>query len=58
MEVPQGVGLASLLPRSCDVEKLASLVQMPDTAFEFICIWVKVARSSAGWCCPVAILAD
>lgn len=42
----------------CHMEKLANLDLLPDTGFEVICFPVKVARGSAGWCRPVAILAD
>lgn len=38
------------------MEKLANLDQLPGTGFEVMAFPVKVARGSAGWCRPVAIL--
>lgn len=40
----------------CHMEKLGNLDQLPDTGFEVMCFPVKVARGSAGWCRPVAIV--
>ncbi len=42
----------------CHMEKLANLDQLPATGFEVIALPVKVARASAGWCRPVAILSE
>lgn len=40
----------------CHMEKLANLDQLPDHGFDVMCFPVKVARGSAGWCRPVAII--
>lgn len=40
----------------CHMEKLANLELLPATGFEVIALPVKVAKGSAGWCRPVAIL--
>lgn len=40
----------------CHMEKLANLHLLPATGFEVIALPVKVARGSAGWCRPVALL--
>lgn len=40
----------------CHMEKLANLDQLPSTGFEVIALPVKVAKGSAGWCRPVAIV--
>lgn len=40
----------------CHMEKLANLDQLPGTGFEVIALPVKIAKGSAGWCRPVAIL--
>ncbi|MEN8832312.1 cyclase family protein [Pacificibacter sp.] len=40
----------------CHMEKLANLDQLPGTGFEVIALPVKVAKGSAGWCRPVALL--
>ena len=40
----------------CHMEKLANLDQLPNTGFEVIALPVKVAKGSAGWCRPVAIM--
>jgi kynurenine formamidase len=40
----------------CHMEKLANLDLLPATGFEVIALPVKVARGSAGWCRPVAII--
>lgn len=40
----------------CHMEKLGNLEQLPATGFEVIALPVKVAKGSAGWCRPVAIL--
>ena len=40
----------------CHMEKLANLHLLPATGFEIIALPVKVARGSAGWCRPVALL--
>jgi len=42
----------------CHMEKLANLDQLPGTGFEVMAFPVKVARGSAGWCRPVAILEE
>jgi kynurenine formamidase len=38
------------------MEKLANLHLLPATGFDVIALPVKVARGSAGWCRPVALL--
>lgn len=40
----------------CHMEKLTNLDQLPGTGFDVIALPVKVARASAGWCRPVAVL--
>jgi len=40
----------------CHLEKLANLDQLPSTGFEVIALPIKVAKGSAGWCRPVAIV--
>ena len=40
----------------CHMEKLGNLELLPATGFEVIALPVKVAKGSAGWCRPVAIL--
>lgn len=40
----------------CHMEKLTNLDQLPSTGFEVIALPVKVAKGSAGWCRPVAIM--
>ncbi|MGQ7246329.1 cyclase family protein [Halomonas sp. V046] len=40
----------------CHMEKLANLNQLPDTGFDVICLPVKIARASAGWCRPIALV--
>lgn len=40
----------------CHMEKLANLDLLPATGFEVIALPVKVAKGSAGWCRPVALL--
>lgn len=42
----------------CHMEKLANLELLPSTGFDVVAFPVKVARGSAGWCRPVAILRD
>jgi kynurenine formamidase len=42
----------------CHMEKLANLHLLPATGFDVIALPVKVARGSAGWCRPVALLND
>jgi kynurenine formamidase len=42
----------------CHMEKLANLHLLPATGFEVIALPIKVARGSAGWCRPVAIVND
>ncbi len=42
----------------CHMEKLANLDQLPGTGFDVMAFPVKVARGSAGWCRPVAIMGD
>lgn len=42
----------------CHIEKLANLDKLPPHGFEVVALPVKVERASAGWCRPVAILAD
>ena len=41
----------------CHMEKLANLHLLPSTGFEVIALPVKVAKGSAGWCRPVALIA-
>ena len=38
------------------IEKMANLDQLPPTGFKIACFPVKIARASAGWVRPVAIL--
>ncbi|MDI4636140.1 MULTISPECIES: cyclase family protein [Halomonadaceae] len=40
----------------CHMEKLGNLHRLPATGFEVMCLPVKIARASAGWCRPVALL--
>lgn len=40
----------------CHMEKLGNLDQLPATGFDVMCFPVKVAKGSAGWCRPVAVL--
>lgn len=40
----------------CHMEKLSNLDRLPATGFEVIALPIKVARGSAGWCRPVAII--
>ncbi|KTT04105.1 cyclase [Pseudomonas oryzihabitans] len=40
----------------CHMEKLGNLERLPATGFDVIALPVKVARGSAGWCRPVALL--
>lgn len=40
----------------CHMEKLANLHLLPSTGFEVIAFPIKVARASAGWCRPVALI--
>lgn len=40
----------------CHMEKLSNLEKLPATGFEVIALPVKVAKGSAGWCRPVAII--
>lgn len=40
----------------CHMEKLANLDLLPDHEFQVIALPVKVARASAGWCRPVAVV--
>jgi kynurenine formamidase len=42
----------------CHMEKLANLDQLPATGFEVMAFPVKVARASAGWCRPVALVPE
>ncbi|CAB3746024.1 cyclase [Burkholderia sp. MSh2] len=40
----------------CQIEKLANLEQLPAHGFDVISLPVKVARGSAGWARPVAVI--
>ncbi|NPV71029.1 MAG: cyclase family protein [Firmicutes bacterium] len=41
----------------CHIEKLANLEQLPRPfGFKFACFPIKIARASAAWCRPVAII--
>ncbi len=40
----------------CHMEKLGNLHLLPATGFEVIALPVRVAKGSAGWCRPVALL--
>lgn len=40
----------------CQLEKLANLDRLPPHGFEVIALPVKVARASAGWARPMAII--
>lgn len=42
----------------CHIEKLANLHLLPPRGFQVIALPVKVARGSAGWCRPVALIDD